>query len=289
MNASGPAHNGHSGGAKPKSASDLKLRLASAVVLGPLVLAAAYQGGLIFVLVVLAAGLLFLLEWLTMTGTAKMSVVSTVGFSTVLAVGVLYTQGFPAAALLSVCAGAGLVLVLSGFDRAGRWAAEGTVYSALAVYALLASRATAEGAFFLFFLLIVVWATDIFAYFTGRSLGGPKLWRRVSPNKTWSGAIGGLIAAVVLSAALALVYGQGQIWKWVALAVFLSAVSQAGDLLESAIKRRFAVKDSGGLIPGHGGIMDRVDGLVAAAIAAVVIGLVAGGSIADPISGLGLG
>jgi len=275
--------------ADQKSGSDLKVRLASAVVLGPLVLLAAYLGGFVFLLLVLAAGFLFLLEWLTITGTAKRSFVSAAGHATVAGVGILFAFGAPAMALAAILAGSGAVLALSGFDRAGRWAAEGTLYSAGAVYALLAVRATESGPLFVFFLLIVVWATDVFAYFAGRSIGGPKLWPRVSPKKTWSGAIGGLTAAVILATGLVMIAGETQVWPWVGLAIFLSAVSQAGDLLESAIKRRFDVKDSGGLIPGHGGIMDRVDGLVAAAIAAVLMGILAGGSIADPISGLALG
>jgi len=273
----------------PKGVSDLKVRLASAVVLGPLVLLAAYLGGFVFLLLVLAAGFLFLLEWLTITGTAKRSLASFAGHVTVAGVGLLFAFGLPALALAGIAAGAVAVLTLSGFDRAGRWAAEGTLYSAGAVYALLAVRATENGPLFVFFLLIVVWATDIFAYFAGRSIGGPKLWPRVSPKKTWSGAIGGLTAAVILASGLVMLVGETNVWPWALLAAILSAVSQAGDLLESAIKRRFDVKDSGGLIPGHGGIMDRVDGLVAAAIAAVLLGLLAGGTIADPISGLALG
>lgn len=141
---------------------------------------------------------------------------------------------------------------------------------------------------FLIFLLVVVWTTDISAYFIGRVLGGPKLWRRISPNKTWSGAIGGLVFAIAAGVVQALVTGQGQIVAWAAFAAFLSIASQAGDLFESAIKRRFDVKDSSRLIPGHGGIMDRVDGLVAAAIAAAILGFLSGGALLQPMAGLNL-
>ena len=127
------------------------------------------------------------------------------------------------------------------------------------------------------FVFLVVWATDTAAYFSGRLIGGPKLAPRFSPKKTWSGAIGGASAAVVVGLMVALVAGiEGKLWA-AAIAFALSVVSQFGDLGESALKRRFDVKDSGALIPGHGGIMDRVDGLVAAMVVAVIIGLLRGG------------
>jgi len=131
----------------------------------------------------------------------------------------------------------------------------------------------------------VTWATDILAYFVGRVVGGPKLWRRVSPNKTWSGAIGGAAGAIV--AGLAVVH-LAQIANSLAvagLALLLSVASQAGDMFESALKRRFGVKDASHLIPGHGGIMDRLDGFLAAAALAAIIGIARGGMDA-PARGL---
>ncbi|QFS99695.1 MULTISPECIES: phosphatidate cytidylyltransferase [Stappiaceae] len=272
----------------PKKLSDLRLRFISALVLGPLVLLITYLGNLPFAALTLVASGLFLWEWFTITGTQAKSPSSLTGFATLFAIGVLTVAGHPDLGLGAMVAGALIAYALGGFSKAGRWAIEGILYSGLALFSLLVLREGSNGLLVAFFLLFVVWATDIFAYFTGRALGGPKLWPRVSPKKTWSGAIGGLVLATVFGAGVAFVANAQDLMLWALLAAGLSVVSQAGDLLESAIKRRFDVKDSSKLIPGHGGIMDRIDGLVAAAIFAVLIGLVAGGSLADPIAGLGL-
>jgi phosphatidate cytidylyltransferase len=121
------------------------------------------------------------------------------------------------------------------------------------------------------FVFLVVWATDIAAYFGGRYFGGPKLWPAVSPNKTWSGAASGLAAAIAAGGLMAWAAGVPRAGTCFVLAGVLSVASQAGDLFESGMKRRFEVKDSGRLIPGHGGVLDRVDGLLAAAAAAWVL------------------
>jgi phosphatidate cytidylyltransferase len=135
------------------------------------------------------------------------------------------------------------------------------------------------------FLFAVVWLTDITAYFCGRALGGPKLMPQVSPNKTWSGAIGGVAGALIGGTSVAWYAGIGNLAAVAAVALALSVASQAGDLFESALKRRFDAKDASGLIPGHGGVMDRVDGFVFAVTVAVLIGLARGG-IDAPAHGL---
>lgn len=272
----------------PKKLSDLRLRFLSALVLGPLVLLITYLGGLSFAALTLAASGLFLWEWFSITGTPAKAASALTGFGTLLAIAILCVTGHPGLGLAAMVAGALIAYATGGFSKTGRWAIEGIVYSGLALFSLLALREGSEGLLVAFFLVFVVWATDIFAYFTGRALGGPKLWPRVSPKKTWSGAIGGLVLATLFGTGVALVANAQHLVLWALLAAGLSVVSQAGDLLESAIKRRFDVKDSSRLIPGHGGIMDRIDGLVAAAIFAVLIGLLAGGSLADPLAGLGL-
>src|SRR5262249_5983935 len=127
------------------------------------------------------------------------------------------------------------------------------------------------------FLFAVVWGTDILAYFVGRAVGGPKLAPWISPKKTWSGAIGGVAAAIAAAIAVAFAGGLSNMAAVALLAAALSIVSQAGDLFESALKRRFDVKDSSQLIPGHGGLMDRLDGFLTAAVAATLIGLAHGG------------
>ena len=125
-------------------------------------------------------------------------------------------------------------------------------------------------------MLLIVWVTDIGGYFAGRGIGGPKLWPRVSPKKTWAGAVGGLVFSLVVAAAFALL-GFGKMLPLLLFGAVLSVVSQLGDLFESAVKRRFGVKDSSHLIPGHGGFLDRLDGFVAAIVFAAFIGFMRGG------------
>ena len=128
----------------------------------------------------------------------------------------------------------------------------------------------------LMFVLLIVWVTDIGGYFAGRGIGGPKLWPRVSPKKTWAGAIGGLVLGLVVAAGFALL-GFGKMLPLLLLGAVLAIVSQFGDLFESAVKRRFDIKDSSHIIPGHGGLLDRLDGFVAAIVFAALIGYMRGG------------
>jgi phosphatidate cytidylyltransferase len=135
----------------------------------------------------------------------------------------------------------------------------------------------------LILVLLVVWVTDIGGYFAGRGIGGPKLWPRVSPKKTWAGAVGGFVASLVIAAGFA-AFGLGKTGPLLLLGAVLSIASQLGDLFESAVKRRFGVKDSSHIIPGHGGLMDRLDGFVAAIVLAAVFGFLRGG-----VDGVGRG
>jgi phosphatidate cytidylyltransferase len=154
------------------------------------------------------------------------------------------------------------------------WLPGGILYAGLSGISLSAIRGDNQiGLVAMLFIFAVVWSTDIFAYFVGRAVGGPKLAPPISPGKTWSGAIGGTVAGVILSSLLTgLVFSRLAVWT-VVIAFVLSIASQVGDLFESFIKRRFGVKDSSRLIPGHGGVMDRVDGLVFACFAAFLLTL----------------
>ncbi len=144
----------------------------------------------------------------------------------------------------------------------------GYIYAVVSLLALFDVRSGGHGSRpALIFLLMVVWCSDIGAYIAGRLIGGPKLAPRISPGKTWSGSLGGLLASVIAGAIVAASAGASPGWAALA-ALILGAVSQLGDLGESALKRRLGVKDSGRLIPGHGGLLDRLDGLMAAAIVA---------------------
>jgi phosphatidate cytidylyltransferase len=156
------------------------------------------------------------------------------------------------------------------------WTVAGIAYIGLPVAALIwlrdQDRATT------FWLLLVVWATDSAAYAAGRLIGGWRLMPSISPNKTWAGLVGGIVGAALVGGAVGAGLGIDA-WVLAATSAALALVAQGGDLLESAIKRHFGAKDTGSLIPGHGGLLDRIDGLMAAAPTVAVICLAAGGGI----------
>ncbi len=170
--------------------------------------------------------------------------------------------------------------------RSRRWTVAGFVYAAAAQMASAVLRLDAEMGFVaLVFVFLIVWVTDIGGYFAGRGIGGPKLWARVSPKKTWAGAIGGFAASLAVAAIFAALAPHRdsellvlKIGPLLGLGAVLSIVSQLGDLFESAVKRRFGVKDSSHLIPGHGGLMDRLDGFIAAIVVAAIFGVLRGGA-----------
>jgi len=157
------------------------------------------------------------------------------------------------------------------------WVSCGVPYAGALGLAPIVLRSDERGFLVIMLLFAIVWATDIAAYFAGRALGGPKLMPLVSPKKTWSGALAGTVAAILVAVAIGRFAGLVGLVPLAVLAVLLSVVAQAGDLFESALKRRFGAKDSSHLIPGHGGLMDRLDGFVAAALLAALVGLLRGG------------
>jgi phosphatidate cytidylyltransferase len=184
--------------------------------------------------------------------------------------------GWSGVAWASAVLGLTLVAVLS--TERPWWNTIGFGYAAAALVASSLIRLDEPAGFYaLIFTLLVVWASDIGGYFAGRTIGGPKLWPRVSPNKTWAGSIGGFVLSVVVALVVALC-GWGHVVPLVLLALALSLVSQLGDLFESAVKRRFGVKDSSQLIPGHGGLLDRLDGFVAAIVFVGLLGFLRAGA-----------
>jgi phosphatidate cytidylyltransferase len=173
------------------------------------------------------------------------------------------------AAIIGIAALAGL---LTG-RQAGPWRAGGLVFFGVVIAAIMLVRSdTFDGIVACFYVGIVIWITDTAAFFTGRQVGGEKLAPGISPGKTWSGAIGGLAIATLLGLIVWLTMTQSPWWIGLVLSAALSILGQVGDLSESALKRRFRVKDSGDIIPGHGGLMDRLDSITFGAIAALIAG-----------------
>jgi phosphatidate cytidylyltransferase len=195
--------------------------------------------------------------------------------------------GAAALVMLALAAGAGQLVIALAVVAAGAaavavlcaplhrvWGAAGVVYAGTVLLAPVVLRRDREfGLAAILFLFAVVWATDILGYFIGRAIGGPKLAPQISPKKTWSGACGGALGALAAGVAVVHAAGDAALVPVACIALVLSIVSQAGDLFESSVKRRFGVKDTSRVIPGHGGLMDRLDGFLAATGMAALIGL----------------
>jgi phosphatidate cytidylyltransferase len=265
---------------------NLVVRIASAAVLAPLVLAIAYVGGSAFLVLCALAAAGILWEWMHLvTGRSDPRLLAP-GWAALLAVLVLTAMGHPAAAGAVLVLGAvadGLVALATMEGQASRvtWAASGVLYAGVAFLGPALLRSDGQFGFEAFvFVALTVWMTDILAFLVGRGLGGPLLWPRITPNKTWSGAIGGLAGGVAGGIAVAHASGTGRLASLGVLALALSLLAQAGDLFESAVKRRFGAKDAGRIIPGHGGLMDRLDGFLFAAAAAAIIGILRDGTAA---------
>jgi phosphatidate cytidylyltransferase len=209
--------------------SNLALRIASAAVLAPVAIGAAYFGGWPFAVFWAAAAIAVVWEWTRLVS--------------------------------------GRIWIVSGIFYAGTMFAAPVILRADATLGLLS----------IVLLFAIVWSTDIFGYFAGRAIGGPKLMPAVSPKKTWSGALAGTLGAMIVAVLVAKFFGSFSTVAIAGVALLLSVCAQAGDLFESWIKRKFGAKDSSQLIPGHGGVMDRLDGFWAAAVVGCIIGLLRGG------------
>lgn len=262
-----------SGTAQSAGTSNLTLRIVSAAVMAPVAIGAAYLGGWAFALFWGLAAIAVLWEWTTLvSGHGHRVMFASAAGALGIATFVAWLHR-PLAALMMIALAA-LAIAIFAPRRHRAWVMGGVVYAGLMLLAPVVLRDDPDyGLFAIGLLFAIVWSTDIFAYFAGRTFGGPKLCPAISPKKTWSGAIAGTIGAVLASVGLARYFGLP---NWIAIAVValvLSMVSQVGDLLESSIKRHFGAKDASHLIPGHGGVMDRLDSFWAAAVAACVIGL----------------
>jgi phosphatidate cytidylyltransferase len=269
--------------AKAKAGSDLPTRFVAAVVMIAVACAAIYIGGWVFRLLVAAAAALMLVEWGDMHRTRR-------------------PWSYMAAALLAAVLLAvsqylypvGEIDVIDGVEGISAetfdelWVGFAVLFGLAALVALFGRRLSSGWGFFyigapalalivlewarfdlVLWAMLVTWATDIFAYFAGRSIGGPKLAPRISPNKTWAGLIGGMTGAAVVGAVTAYAFDLGSLFLLAGAPMGLLA--QLGDLYESKVKRRLGVKDSGALLPGHGGVLDRLDGLLPVAVATLLL------------------
>lgn len=265
--------------------TNLQTRILSAVVLIAIVLPITWYGGVAFRALCAAIGAAILYEWLHMSAGIGRDHKTLLGLA-LAAVLILLVAAVPAFyVLLTLAVAVAAAGALARVRGTGGEAAVGLGYAGLSAVALALLRDDdTQGLWAILFLFAVVWATDICAYFVGRAVGGPKLAPAISPGKTWSGAIGGTAGGIVAGMALAWYVGFAG-FATVLICLILSVVGQVGDLFESSVKRRHGAKDSSNLIPGHGGVMDRVDALVAAAFAFYVIGALSGG-LDQPAHGL---
>ena len=265
-------------------ASPLRQRLVAAILLMAVTLGALWAGLPIWAFFVALGAAVMSWEWARLVGRGVLGPSGYVAIATVVALNLyLGFGGDLLIALLLLALAAAIVFRMgAGSNRSERvWRGAGVLYVGAPSFALIWLRDDPVSGFATcLWLLVLVWAIDTAAYFVGRAIGGPKLAPRISPSKTWAGLAGGCAAAALVGAVAAAWMG-GNIVALAALGILLAFVEQGGDLVESAVKRHFGVKDSSDLIPGHGGVLDRVDGLVAVAVAVAAIGLVVGNPLAS--------
>ncbi|MBM3566363.1 MAG: phosphatidate cytidylyltransferase [Alphaproteobacteria bacterium] len=241
-------------------------RIASAAVLAPAALAIVYFGTPLFEIALAAVAGILSWEWTRLCQSRRPSLLAALMTAVAVAAIVAVAMGHYALAAIAVSAGAIACLAIEGGERS-RWMMAGALYVAAPLAAFEWIRvASPAGRDLALWLLVVIWASDTFAYVLGTTLGGPKLAPAISPKKTWAGLLGAVIGAGVAGALMAKMQGAGGVIAVAAVAGILGALGQGGDLLESAVKRHFNVKDASQIIPGHGGLMDRVDALMAAVV-----------------------
>ncbi|WP_374306363.1 phosphatidate cytidylyltransferase [Methylocella sp.] len=275
-NAHDPAAPAARAAAPSRRMADLAPRIVSSLVLAAAPIAAVLIGGPAFTLIWFIATLAVGWEWQTILKAARPRLRFLFAACALALAAYLSARESVAAACAALVVGGALAAAAAEPERR-LWAFGGVPYAgALIVAVNFLYFSPTDGARAILWLCATVWGTDVFAYFGGRLIGGPKLWPQVSPSKTWSGALCGVFAGASLGAAVG-AFGLGRLHAPVfALGLAAAAISQAGDIFESSVKRRFGVKDSSALIPGHGGFMDRLDGFIAAAAFASLIGLARG-------------
>lgn len=252
---------------------ELSKRIASGIVIGAIALAMTYWSPSLFTILMLVVAAAMSWEWGRMVRGATLTDPAMIVhvFAVLLAV-LLSASDMAGLAIASTVIGAIAVGALTFGVGNAQLSGAGVLYTGLPVVALGWIRGDEPLGFSAtLFVLLSVIVTDIGAYASGRTIGGPKLWPSVSPNKTWSGLLGGVLAASLAGGLFAWVSGTGSASWLASLGLVLGLVAQGGDLAELALKRHFGVKDSSNLIPGHGGVMDRMDGIVTASVIAAIV------------------
>jgi phosphatidate cytidylyltransferase len=253
-------------------AGDLAVRITSAVVLAGIATGATWAGLLPFTGLVAAIALVMAWEWGRLVRERGIDAALVLHVVVMLLACGLAAVDHAALATVAVIGGA-IAMLAVAFDRQPQLSALGVLVIGLAVIALVWIRRDETYGFeAVLFVFLVVWATDTSAMIAGRSIGGPKLWPSLSPNKTWAGFFGGIVGALLIAGLFALLVPKVPLGPLLLKAALLALACHAGDLSESALKRAFGIKDASNLIPGHGGFMDRLDGFV---VAAVVAGIMA--------------
>lgn len=260
--------------------SNLQLRILSALILGPAAIAVVWLGEWYLFVFLCAAGAGMSIEWAKLCKATGTSLVATMVLTNVVALGLLQFD-MPKEAIGLIAAGVLQAFIFLRTDKSAEFkpVLAGIPYITLACLAMLWLRSLPEhGLATVLWLAIVVVAMDIGAYFSGRSIGGPKMAPKISPGKTWAGLCGGFICAALAGYAFGMVYQSPQMLVLALISGVLGLAAQLGDLIESALKRRAGVKDSGNLIPGHGGLLDRFDGFLTVMPLAALMAWSKGGS-----------
>ena len=253
--------------------SELQARLISAVILGAVTLMALWAGVVVFAALVAVTAAAMAWEWGRAVRGGETDLGTVVQALTTTAACVVTLTYGPALSIPIVLAGAAIVFGIY-FGREGAMSALGLLYVGVPSIAMIWLRQDPEFGFEgVLFVLLIVWAHDTFAMLVGRTVGGPKLWPELSPNKTWSGAIGGLFASCCTGLLIAQLLPGGQTWTMAATGLGLGLAALIGDLIESAFKRAYGLKNASALIPGHGGVLDRLDGVIIAVVFATIVSL----------------
>ena len=251
---------------------DLWPRVAAAVVMGLIALWVAWTGGIVFIAFWWIAAAIVLWEWQRIVGGRRVLERVGLGALCLAAAALCALHNWAVLAVAMLVAAGAMVGFVAAPDRR-IWAGAGALYAGALIVSLgLLAASPIYGLAAVLWLFAIVWGADVAAFFAGRAIGGPRLWPSVSPGKTWSGAIAGALAGAALGLLIGAIFAPGPIPidRLFALGLATAVVSELGDLFESAVKRRFGVKDSSRLIPGHGGLMDRLDSFIAASTFAAV-------------------